>query len=238
MKIYDFSAENPIKKYTNIDSVIKDGSKIMEVIIDSLNAEIPIDLYKLKNKYLSWQRDIITFLKSIKVKDDHQFSKYRRLSSIPQFGINNFFFQSQDDKNYLKELKEMIKDDMDSLRLIKDSLENKRKIAGSREEIKLKTLGVSIEGKYIYRKGLKGEEVFTNTEEKLIYFLYFNNKGDHFNTKTLAEKIGTTAGYIKNIIANIHKKMGEKISRDNPPKIRLIVSKPKRGYCLNSKLFI
>ncbi len=117
--------------------------------------------------------------------------------------------------------------------------EVKKKTSGSREEIQLKTYGVIIDGKYIHRKGLKDEEIFTNTEEKLIYYLYanfVNNKEDCLSTTSIAKTINTSSGYIKNMINSIHKKIGERISRDHPPKINFIQNKLRRGYRLNSKI--
>ncbi len=119
--------------------------------------------------------------------------------------------------------------------------EVQKKTSGSREEIRLKTYGVIIEGKYIHRKGLKDEEIFTNTEEKLIYYLYanfVNSKEDCLSATSIATTINTSSGYIKNMINSIHKKIGERISKEHPPKVNFIQNKLRRGYRLNSKISI
>lgn len=122
MKIYDFSAENPIKKYSSIDNLIQDGNRIIETIIDSLNTKIPVNLYVLRNKYTSWQMSGVNFLKFIKVKDDYGFFIRHNFNNKPELKVSNNSNQTQNEKKYLKELKEVIKDNLDSLRSIKQTL--------------------------------------------------------------------------------------------------------------------
>jgi hypothetical protein len=109
-----------------------------------------------------------------------------------------------------------------------------------RPEIKLNT-GMYIKGKQLLRTGEKSnKKVFNQTDEDLLYFLYYEFLQDEkscFNLIFLMEKLGKAKGTIKNRIGEINQiiKDGVSIEKNAIPDL-IKLEGTRKGYYLNPML--
>ena len=81
-----------------------------------------INPIEINRKYESWLRNCSIYLKSIKIKDDFGFSEYVHTENKPDFKIGGIKLSlTTSDKNFLKEIKNLVNEKINILESIKNS---------------------------------------------------------------------------------------------------------------------
>ena len=115
----------------------------------------------------------------------------------------------------------------------------------SSEPISLKAINLEIRGTEIFRGGVKASAALTDTDRRLVYFLYSKYNRDNEQCSTLEQLTSKpfdegddmAEGYIKNRIVEINKTVKESLAiKGKSPIPPLVKYENSRGYRLNPKV--
>ncbi len=115
----------------------------------------------------------------------------------------------------------------------------------SDEPVPLRAIGIEIRGTELWRRSVKATISFTDTDRRLVYFLYHKYCHDHNHCSTLAqlatepfdEGDDLAEAYIANRIVEVNKTIKKVFAIKGKTSIRpLITHERSRGYRLNPKI--
>ncbi len=115
----------------------------------------------------------------------------------------------------------------------------------SDEPIPLKAINVEIRGNDIYRRGVKMNATLTDTDRRLVYFLYFKYRSnrnhcstpEQLMTEPFDEGDDLAEGYVANRIVEVNKAVKQVLGIKGRTSIQSLIRHERgRGYHLNPKV--